>query len=233
MNIGIILSGGTGIRLGSDIPKQYIVVNNRPVISYSLQSFVEAEEIDGFFIVASSEWEETILAQIKALGDKKFMGFCEPGETRQLSIVSALVEIREHFGGETEGIVVMIHDAARPLLSASDISAYIGALDGHDGVLPVLPMKDTVYFSDDGVNVSSLVDRSRIFAGQAPEVFIFDRYLEANEQIIADSQMMEINGSTEVAIKSGMDVIMVPGNERNFKITTMEDLVRFESIIKD
>ena len=101
---------------------------------------------------------------------------------------------------------------------------------GYDGVLPVLPMKDTVYLSEDGKEISSLLDRKQIFAGQAPEAFRLGSYCRANQALMPD-RILTINGSTEVAVMAGMKVHMIPGDERNFKITTAEDFQRFERLV--
>ena len=122
--------------------------------------------------------------------------------------------------------IVMIHDAARPCLSAEMISQGIAAMKGHDGVLPVLSMKDTVYLSEDGRTVSSLLNRSQVFAGQAPEFFVLGKYYEANQRLLPE-KILSINGSTEPAILAGLDIVMIPGDEGNFKITTKADLERF------
>ena len=87
-------------------------------------------------------------------------------------------------------------------------------------------MKDTVYFSNDGVSVTELLDRSRIFAGQAPEVFNLKKYYEANKELLPD-RILSINGSTEPAVIAGMDIAMVAGDEKNYKITTPADMGRF------
>ena len=92
-------------------------------------------------------------------------------------------------------------------------------------------MKDTAYLSEDGRAVSSLLDRRKVFAGQAPEVFLFGRYYEANRALLPE-KILEINGSTEPAVMAGMDIAMIPGDERNFKITTAIDLERFREIVQ-
>ena len=125
---------------------------------------------------------------------------------------------------------MLIHDAARPLLSAGLIHDCLQGLVGYGGVLPVLPMKDTVYLSEDGKEISSLLDRKQIFAGQAPEVFRLGAYCRANQALLPD-RILTINGSTEVAVMAGMKVHMISGDERNFKITTAEDLQRFERLV--
>lgn len=229
MNIALILSGGTGIRFGADIPKQYIKVGDRPIISYCIESLSLHEGIDAIQIVAALAWQEQIR---KVLADfdwnKKFCGFSHPGSNRQMSILNGLEDIKSYAG---ESDVVLIHDAARPVLLAEQITACVTRIEGHDGVIPVLPMKDTVYMSEDRKRVSSLLERNKIFAGQAPESFILGKYLEANRRLLPD-KILEINGSTEPAIMAGMDIAIIPGDENNFKITTRADLERFERIVE-
>lgn len=229
MVTALILSGGSGTRMGMDIPKQYIKVNGRTVISYCLEIFFVHEMIDAVQIVADEAWQEMlseIVRQLCKVG--KFRGFSSPGRTRQYSILNGLNDIRKYSG---DSDYVLVHDAARPFVSHTLIADCIGAVRGHDGVLPVLPMKDTVYFSGDGRKVSSLLERSRVFAGQAPELFVLGKYYEANRRLLPDD-IFKINGSTEPAIMAGMDIAMIPGDERNFKITTAADLERFREIVQ-
>ena len=122
--------------------------------------------------------------------------------------------------------LVIIHDAARPCLTKKLLQECICAAEGHDGVLPVLPMKDTVYYSEDGVHVSGLLQRSNVLAGQAPEVFRYGKYLEANQALLPE-KILQVNGSTEPAVLAGMDIVTIPGDEKNYKVTTQEDLKRF------
>ena len=125
---------------------------------------------------------------------------------------------------------VFIHDAARPLLQERLITDCIDHVSGHDGVLPVLPMKDTVYWGE-GEHITSLLNRDKIYSGQAPEAFRLRKYYEANRKLIMDG-IDRINGSTEPAVMAGMDIVMIPGDEDNFKITTPADLERFKLRIK-
>jgi len=229
MNYALILSGGTGLRLGAEIPKQYIEVNGKPIIAFCLEELSKHTMIDGIWIVADASWQEQLVAWIREYDvNGKFLGFSTPGANRQLSIWNGLIDLRSKVKAED---CVFIHDAARPLLTEDMISSCLDAVEGHDGVLPVLPMKDTVYMSADGKSVSSLLNRSRIFAGQAPEVFRFQKYYEANERLLPD-KILQINGSTEPAIMAGMDSAMIPGDEGNFKITTKTDLEHFCEIIE-
>lgn len=229
MGNALILSGGTGNRLGTEIPKQYIKVGGRPIISYCIEQLSGHERIDSIQIVAAQSWHQTILECLEKYDIKrKFRGFSKPGETRQLSIYHGLEDIKRY---TEDSDVVLIHDAARPLLSAQMITDCLNAVIGHDGVLPVLPMKDTVYQSVDGKKISALLNRSEIFAGQAPELFRIGLYYEANKRLYPE-QIRAINGSTEPAVMAGMDIVMIPGDEGNLKITTKDDLERFCEIIK-
>lgn len=225
MVTALLLSGGTGTRVGGEIPKQYIEVKGRPVIAYCLRTLLSHEGIDAVQIVADQMWQQNILEWIESPG--KFRGFSKPGKTRQLSILNGLEDIRAYAG---DSDYVLIHDAARPLVTAKQISVCIEAVRaGHDGALPVLPMKDTVYLSEEGRAVTSLLDRKKVFAGQAPEAFVLGKYYEANKALLPE-RILEINGSTEPAVLAGMDIAMIPGDEGNFKITTKEDLRRFQEI---
>lgn len=229
MVVALILAGGSGTRMGLNIPKQYIKVNGKTIIAYCLETLLAHENIDAVQIVAAEKRQEEISGELGArMGhDDKFRGFSAPGKTRQLSILNGLENIKSY---ASDSDYVMICDAARPLVSPLLITNCINAVKGHDGAIPVLPMKDTVYFSENGARIASLLDRDRIYAGQAPEIFIYKKYYEANKRLLPDS-ILKINGSTEPAIMAGMDIAMILGDEGNFKITTRADLERFRETV--
>ncbi len=234
MNYAIVLSGGIGSRLkGIDIPKQYYRVCGRTVISFCIETMERAECINAYSIVADGRWQDEILGEMNRLGyetriafGSKFQGFAQPGENRQLSILNGLLFLKNQAKQED---IVLIQDAARPNTSDGLLKRCIQAAERSDGAMPVLHMKDTVYYSADGKKVDSLLERDKILAGQAPEAFVYGKYLRANENLLPD-EMMHINGSTEAALKAGMEIALVEGEEENFKITTAEDLRRFEQL---
>lgn len=230
MNVAIILAGGVGTRLGTDIPKQYLKVQGKPIIWYCLKQFFACTSIDAVQIVAEDEWHSVIEKCVDELpGRDKLRGFSKPGTNRQLSIYHGLLDVAVY---ADEGDCVMVHDAARPLLKGAFIERCFCEAEGYDGVLPTLPMKDTVYYSADGQGITSLLPRENLFAGQAPEVFRLGKYLEANRVLLPD-KILQINGSTEPAVLAGMNIRMIPGDEENFKVTTKEDLERLQQILKD
>lgn len=222
MNIAVILAGGTGTRLGADIPKQYIEVAGKPIIAFCLQLFEEHPLIDAIQVVAEDSWQ----ALIEKWSSIKLHGFSKPGANRQLSILNALEDVCQY---ATKDSVVLIHDAARPLVSEQTVTDCLNGCMIHDGVMPALPVKDTVYLGADG-RIDALLDRSRVLAGQAPEAFRLQKYYEANLALLPD-RILGINGSTEPAILAGLDVKYIAGDERNFKITTKTDLERFREIL--
>ncbi|MBR0163328.1 MAG: 2-C-methyl-D-erythritol 4-phosphate cytidylyltransferase [Lachnospiraceae bacterium] len=258
MHTAIILSGGRGVRTGLHAPKQYSVTHARTMISRAMEPFFLHPDIGAVRVVADEAWHAQILQDITAIANgsihpggrlrkqedaapirARFRGFSAPGETRALSVVNGLRDCAEESG---ENDIVILHDAARPFVSAELITRLIEACKEHDGALPVLPMKDTVYrvLSADASGAGdtdradpahgggglTLLPREEIVAGQAPEAFRFGPYLRACEALLPD-RIARINGSTEVALLAGMDVVTVEGEERNYKVTSARDMARY------
>ena len=143
MNIALILSGGTGIRMGLDLPKQYVKVEGKAIIFYSLKTLLSHDRIDAVQIVAEAVWQENIRQWVQEFDEnvirEKWKGFSLPGENRQLSICHGLKAMAS-FAKDSD--YVLIHDAARPLLSKKQITDCLDGAAGHDGAMPVLPMKE-------------------------------------------------------------------------------------------
>ena len=226
--IVLLLSGGVGSRVGGSLPKQYIEVNGRMIVSRCIGRVLECGSISGLGIVADESWQEAIAESVPER--ERILGFSAPGQNRALSILNGLRGIQNVCPEDT---IVIVHDAVRPLVRVETLEACINACSQHDGAMPVLPMTDTVYYSDtSGSRVERLLDRSRIYAGQAPEAFRLGKYLEATESLLPE-KILSINGSTEPAILAGMDIAMIPGDKGNFKITTREDLEHYRRIVEE
>lgn len=230
MDTAILLSGGVGTRAGLKIPKQYIEINGRMIISYPLQTILSCGEISRIQIVAAEQWRGRIRAEMERFARKGFAtpyDFSDPGETRQLSVYHALLDLKEILA---EDDYVLVHDAARPFMSQELLRATLAAAERHDGAIPVLPATDTMYRSTDGKTLAGCIPRAQIYAGQAPEAFRFGPYLKANEALLPD-RIREINGSTEPALLAGLDIAILPGEPSNFKVTVAEDMDRVRQVI--
>ena len=233
MNYAVFLSGGVGTRTGADLPKQYVKVSGHMMATYALEPLIECDRVDQICIVADESWRDELMADVNDAGldTTKIIGFSKPGETRQLSTRNGMKTIIESSGEVDDEDSILIHDAARPYLTVDLLNRCYDALDGYDGVMPVLPMKDTVYYSEDGMSVGKLLEREKIFAGQAPELFSFVKYFDANLELFPD-EIKKINGASEPAVMAGLDVVMIDGDENNTKVTTEMDLKKFISSFK-
>lgn len=228
-NVALILAGGVGSRMKmGSFPKQYLLAMDRPIIDYCLCTFQQHPDIEHIVIVADPVWQDYIDEWLSKSGITKFADYAAPGETRQMSIFNGLLVIEEKLPGTTG---VIIHDAARPLISSELIAGCFRELENADGVMPVLPVKDTCYQSLDGKTISGFLPRSQLFAGQAPEAFRFEPYLQLH-RILPTETLLQISGSSELAYKHGLKVAMIPGEERNFKITTQDDLKLLEKYLQ-
>lgn len=227
MNIAIILSGGVGSRMGCSIPKQYFEVNGRPIIDWSVSSFAMRRDIAKIVIVVANKWLEYVKGRFS--GYAKKIIYAEAGESRQHSVYSGL-KAAASSGCKADDIVI-IHEAARPLVSDKIIDDCISGIEeGFDCVMPALMVKDTIYVSDDGITVSGLLERGSLRSGQSPESFRLGNYLSLNEKLTRD-ELIGIKGSAELAFRAGQRVKIVDGDEDNFKITTPPDLARFKQIV--
>lgn len=227
-NIALILSGGTGSRLGADIPKQYLKVGGKPIISYCLSTFVNNMNIDAIVVVLDKDWRHFVEEALICIDCYKDVFYADQGTTRQYSIYNGLIRMKEC--GVDDNDIVIIHDAARPLCDDNLINRCLEGCKKADGVMPGIKVKDTIYLSEDGRHINALLDRSQLVAGQSPEAFMFGKYFNAHQSMSTD-ELMKINGSTELAYKAGLDCMVVDGDPMNFKITTPEDLMNFESIL--
>lgn len=228
MNIAIVLSGGTGTRMKLSMPKQYVEVGGKPIIGYCLDTFQNAKSVDRIVIVCHSDYRSFIEQYVATNVISKVCAYAESGVSRQGSILNGLLACESFASAED---VVILHDAARPRVKEQMIDE-LTHLDGFDGMMPVLPVKDTVYYTDDGKTIGKLLNRDKIFAGQAPESFVFGKYIAINKAVSTE-EINATRGSSEIAFKHGLSVKLVEGDEDNYKITTIADLEKFEDYIAE
>lgn len=230
MIMAIVLAGGAGTRIGGDIPKQYLIVEGKPIIGFCLETLQENSNIDQILIVCSEEWQDFIQEWIEKLHIMKFCSFAESGESRQHSIYRGLLEAKTE--GLLDSDLILIHDAARPMLNHKIINECIEAAKEADGAMPVITVKDTIYCSRDGKNISRVLNRDELFAGQAPECFRFGKYFNINHNLSKEKLNM-VRGSSEIAHQNGMHIRLIEGDESNYKITTLDDLAKFKMEIRE
>ena len=221
MNIALALSGGSGTRLGSELPKQYWRIAEKPVIVHTLEQFERFESVEGVICVAAQEWSEQIWDWKKAYGLSKLWEIAPAGADRQQSIRNGLLAAKGFVQGEAAGVIVQ--DAARPLTSQDLLRRLTDGLKEAEAVMPVLPVTDTTYTSRDGQWVDGLLDRRTLFAGQAPEAFRYRPYSKLYEET-PDEILRSMSGSCQLPYSRGWKVKMVPGDPENIKITYAADL---------
>lgn len=221
MNIALVLSGGIGARMGLEIPKQYQVIASKPVLIHTLEQFERFPEISGVVAVASSEWEDQILEWKTIYGLSKLKKIAPAGPDRQQSIRNGLIAAKSMMESNSGGVI--IQDAARPLTSQDLLIRLIQGLEAAPAVMPVLPITDTIYTSRDGERVDGLLDRSTLFAGQAPEAFDYWAYTKLYEEAPVEI-LSSMSGSCQLPYSKDWKVKMIPGDPDNLKITYASDL---------
>ena len=226
MNYAILLCGGTGTRLGANIPKQYLTVNGRTILSYPLQAMQEHPMIDKIVIVANEEWYDLITKEMEQFKIDKFFCFAPAGESRQHSILNGARTIAERADSVSDEDKILTHDAARPNLTEKLIEDSLDFED-YDATLPVINVTDTTYFSEDGKNISQLLNRDKLFAGQTPETFYLNSFLRIHENK-SDEELAATRGASQLAYAEGLRVKLFSGDFNNYKITTLQDYERFK-----
>lgn len=216
MVIAAILAGGKGERVGGTIPKQLLMLADRPVIQWSVDTFHQNKQVDEIIIVS----EKSSLSAIRELFPEKnypkVSAIIEGGRERVDSSAHAVfLKTYNHTD------IFMIHDAARPFISFSIIDELINTVKLHDAAGVYIPAKDTIAVVHDKI-INSIPERSRLFYAQTPQAFRFSLIQEAHKSF----QLKRIHGITDDAAlvaSLGHDVHVVAGSDLNFKITTELD----------
>lgn len=221
-NIAVVLSGGTGTRMGTEIPKQYRTVAGKPVLVHTLEQLQKCAAVDGMLVAAGSPWSERIFQWKETFMLTKLLTVVPAGKNRQLSIRNGLIAA-EPFMDSDELSGVVVQDAVRPLTSAELLTRLVAELREAPAIMPVLSVTDTAYISRDGQWVDGLLDRSTLFAGQAPEAFRYWPYLKLYRDTPPE-QLSAMSGSCQLPYSKGWKVKMIPGDPENIKITYFTDL---------
>lgn len=215
----LILAGGSGSRVGSDIPKQYLMLGGVPVIRRTVDVFLAHPSIDTVQVVIGPN-DAAMYGH--ALSGTPLPAPVTGGASRQESGLRGLEALED-----AAPDFVLIHDAARPFVDHATIDRVIAALETHLAVLPAVPVADTVKRSTGTpAIVDTTVDRRDLWRAQTPQGFRFPEILAAHRNAIGQ----ELTDDTAIAEHAGMKIALVTGSEDNFKITTREDMHRAERI---
>jgi 2-C-methyl-D-erythritol 4-phosphate cytidylyltransferase/2-C-methyl-D-erythritol 2,4-cyclodiphosphate synthase len=221
----IVVAAGRGERAstGQDVsPKQYRMLAGKPVLSRSIEAFLGRDDISWVVPVIHSEQIDRYAAL--GLEEPRLLPPVTGGETRQASVLAGLQAL-----GAKRPDLVLIQDAARPLVSADVISGVIEALRSSDAALPVVPVTDTIKRSLDGQTVTATEDRKTLFAAQTPQGFRFPQILSAH--LRAGRMPREFTDDAAIAEWAGLTVALTPGSTHNIKITHPEDFARAERLL--
>ena len=214
----LIAAAGSGERLGIDRPKAFAGLGGRPLLAESLDRLDRCELVDAIVVAAPPGWEEPAILLAEELAATKVVACVTGGATRADSVASALAEVPDG------ALVVLVHDAARPLVDDSLVERLLGRLgEGFDGAVPALPVADTLKRVRGGV-VAGTVDRTELVTAQTPQAFLAPALRKAFA-----GELAEATDCSSLVERSGGRVGVVDGEPRLLKITTPADLALVES----
>jgi 2-C-methyl-D-erythritol 4-phosphate cytidylyltransferase len=208
----VLVAAGRGDRLGAERPKAFVRLGDLPLLAESLRRLDRCDRIDGVVLVVPPEWEQPAILLAEELGASKVAACVPGGETRSESVRLGVAEVPE------EATVIVVHDAARPVLPDDVIPRLLEALAlGFDGAVPGLPVADTVKRVRDGAVAETLV-RDELIAVQTPQAFV--------ASVLRAAVGGDATDCASLVEAAGGRVAVVPGDERLLKVTTSADLER-------
>jgi 2-C-methyl-D-erythritol 4-phosphate cytidylyltransferase len=232
MNIAIIIAGGSGNRMGQDIPKQFISVYDKPIIIYTLESFQKHPMIDAIEVVCINGWEAVLHAYAKQFGITKLKWIVRGGKTGQESIRNGVFNLENQCSDDD---VVIVHDGIRPLIDEEVLSDVIICCKKNGNAVTSLPYNEQIFVidSDNEKTTSQYVPREKLRRVQTPQAYLFKKldwaYHEAFEKEIG------IYGSSytnTMMVELGEKLYFAAGSDKNIKLTTKDDLEMFKGYLK-
>lgn len=226
-NVALIIAGGSGNRMGQSIPKQFLTVNERPVIVYTLETFQKHPEIDSIAVVCIDGWQSVLQAYANQFNITKLQHIVTGGKNGQDSIRNGVYELQKYFDAND---IVLIHDAIRPMVSAEIISDCIRVTREKGNAIAVIPCAEAMMQTEDGMKSVGSYPRDRLKRTQTPQGFkigdICDLHKRALEAGITNSV-----ASCTLKIEMGEQVYFSMGSEKNVKLTTVEDIDIFKALL--
>ena len=226
-NIALIIAGGSGARMHQSIPKQFLSVNERPVIIYTLEAFQRHADIDAIAVVCIEGWEQVLWAYAKQFNIEKLKYVVPGGKNGQDSIRNGVFELEKHYGPED---IVLIHDSIRPMVSADIISDCIVKTKKFGCAIATIPCAEALLQTEDGLSSTGSYPRDHLKRTQTPQGFplgkICDLHRRALEKGITNSV-----ASCTLMIEMGEQVHFSMGSEKNIKLTTVDDIDIFKALL--
>lgn len=226
-NIGLIIAGGSGNRMHQDIPKQFITVNERPVIIYTLEAFERHPEIDVIAVVCISGWEQVLSAYARQFNISKLKHIIPGGTNGQESIRNGIMELERCYQSDD---IVLIHDAIRPMVSAEIISDNIRVAKQYGNAITVIPCAEAMLETQNGIVSSGSYPRDQLKRTQTPQAFRLHDICELHREALYAGITNSVASCT-LMIEMGKQVYFSIGSEKNIKLTTVEDLDIFKALL--
>ncbi|MFZ3033205.1 MAG: bifunctional 2-C-methyl-D-erythritol 4-phosphate cytidylyltransferase/2-C-methyl-D-erythritol 2,4-cyclodiphosphate synthase [Parvibaculum sp.] len=217
--VALIAAAGRGTRAGPGGPKQYRLLGGIPVLRRTLTAFASHPEVG--YVLAVIHPDDRDAYEAASADLPKLLPPCFGSDTRQASVALGLEALTTQSPAQ-----VLIHDGARPLVSADIISRSIAALETHQGALVALPVTDTLRRASDNL-AGETIPRDGLWRSQTPQSFHFPAILEAHRRASGEN----LTDDVAVAVAAGLSVTMIEGNEANLKITSADDLQRAEHLL--
>jgi 2-C-methyl-D-erythritol 4-phosphate cytidylyltransferase len=230
MNIALILAAGSGTRMGNaDKPKQFLPIYGKPLMIHTIEAFEINDDVDKIVIVTNEQYIDQVKVWCKQYDLAKVKAVVSGGNERQISVYNGLQAVKNIASSNDD--VILIHDAARPLISQRIITDNIRVCEKYDAVDTVIKASDTIVRSINEESISDIPARNELYQGQTPQSFKLSLILDAHEYV----KTHEVNNVTDdckLVLSLGKEVRLVEGSKQNFKITTFDDLMMLKALLK-
>ncbi len=228
--IAIIFAGGTGTRMGNDgKPKQFLVVDGKPIFIHTLKHFEKHNEIDEIYVAMKEEYIDTTKELLKEFNLSKVVNIVPGGNTGQDSIYRALKAAKEN---NDDDAIVLIHDGVRPLISKNLITKNIRSVEQYNSAITSTSCVETVIISEDEKKIKDVPNRENTYFAQAPQSFRLGDIIALHEEERKLNIPYEnVVDSCTLCKKYGKDIVLVEGERGNIKITTPEDYFLFKALL--
>lgn len=229
-HIAIIFAGGTGVRMGTSIPKQFIEVYGRPIIIHTLEIFDNCEDIDSIYVACKADYITRTEKLLRRYDITKVKKIVPGGATGQDSIYNALSAAAAENPADS---IVLIHDGVRPCIGDSLIKKNIEMAQKYGNSVTCTAMYETPIESTGGEVVEETPNRKDFYTAQAPQTFRLGDVMEAHEKIRKTNPSYDgIIDTCTLMKKLGHEVHILPGPRGNIKVTTPEDLYIFKAMLE-